>query len=56
MSGLCCLLYTLPSGTLSRIPRGALMSCRCDVADRAQYASEDEARQVSNLFLFFNFI
>ncbi|XP_018019784.2 uncharacterized protein LOC108676244 [Hyalella azteca] len=45
MSGLCCLLYTLPSGTLSRIPRGALMSCRCHIADRAQYASEDEARQ-----------
>ncbi|XP_018019781.2 uncharacterized protein LOC108676240 [Hyalella azteca] len=45
MSGLCCLLYTLPSGTLSRIPRGALMSCRCHIADRAQYASEAEARQ-----------
>ncbi|XP_018012766.2 uncharacterized protein LOC108669849 [Hyalella azteca] len=46
MSGLCCLLYTLPSGTLSRIPRGALMSCRCPIADRAQYAPEDEARQM----------
>ncbi|XP_018020823.1 uncharacterized protein LOC108677166 [Hyalella azteca] len=46
MSGLCCLLYTLPSGTLSRIPRGALMSCRCHIADRAQCAPEDEARQI----------
>ncbi|XP_018019788.1 uncharacterized protein LOC108676246 isoform X2 [Hyalella azteca] len=46
MSGLCCLLYTLPSGTLSRIPRGALMSCRCHIADRAQHAPENEARQM----------
>ncbi|XP_018021223.2 uncharacterized protein LOC108677509 [Hyalella azteca] len=46
MSGLCCLLYTLPSGKLSRIPRGALMSCRCHIADRAQYAPEEEARQM----------
>ncbi|XP_018021224.2 uncharacterized protein LOC108677510 [Hyalella azteca] len=46
MSGLCCLLYTLPSGTLSRIPRGALMSCRCPIANIIQYAPEDEARQV----------
>ncbi|XP_047739757.1 uncharacterized protein LOC108664726 [Hyalella azteca] len=46
ISEMCCLLYILSPETISRIPRGALMSCRCHIADRAQYSSDDDIREL----------